>query len=132
MVTNTAEIGTSKATVAIEAFVRADRLAKQLASELKVQEGIMKANLDKVLSQIGSGRAVYVDDERAILTPRESVKVQAIDDEKILAYWDKQGLKVSERSPRYVAPASLRSEVLKGNVPFELYNLTETFDVNVI
>ena len=128
----TTEIETTRSTNAINAFVRASRLARKAAEELKKAETEMNENLADVLEQIGSARAVYVDQVRAVLTPRESVSVSMVDAEDALAYWEEKGLKVSTRTDRYVAPASFRAEVLKGSVPSELYTLKTTREVNVI
>lgn len=128
----TEAIETSRSTKAINEFVRASRLARKAAEELKKAEAEMKSNLNDVIVQIGEGRAVYVDDVRVILTPRESLKIQCIDDDAALEFWTEKGLKISERTSRYVAPASFRSEVLKGSVPSELYKITTTVEVNVI
>jgi cysteine sulfinate desulfinase/cysteine desulfurase-like protein len=129
---NTNEIETTRSTNAINAFVRASRLARRSAEELKKQESEMASNLADVLEQIGDGRAVYVDQVRAILTPRESVSVAMVDAESALEFWQEKGFKVSTRSEFYVAPASFRAEVIKGSVPSELYTLKTTRDVNVI
>lgn len=128
--TNTFE--TTRSTNAINAFVRASRAAKKAAEELAKANSAMAAELDAVLEQIGTGRAVYVDQVRAILTPRESVSVSMTDADASLEFWEEKGLKVSERTPRYVAPSSFRAEVLKGSVPSELYKLKTTHEVNVI
>lgn len=128
--TNTFE--TTRSTNAINAFVRASRAAKKAAEELAKANSAMAAELDAVLEQIGTGRAVYVDQVRAILTPRESVSVSMTDADASLEFWEEKGLKVSERTSRYVAPSSFRAEVLKGSVPSELYKLKTTHEVNVI
>ena len=129
---NTNDIDTTRSTNAINAFVRASRAAKKAGEELTRAENEMATNLADVLGQIGSGRAVYVDQVRAILTPRESVSVSMVDQEAALQYWTEKGLKISHRTPVFVAPASFRSEVLKGSVPSELYTLKTTCDCNVI
>ena len=128
----TNEIETTRSTNAINAFVRASRLAHKAAEEMKKAESEMQANLAHVLEQIGSARAVYVDQVRAILTPRESVSVSMVDQESALKYWTEKGFKISHRTPLFVAPASFRSEVLKGSVPSDLYTLKTTCDCNVI
>ena len=125
-------IETARSMQAINSFVRASRAAAKAREELSAAERIMNELKPTVLEQIGEGRAAYVDSVRAILTPRESVSVSCSDADASLAYWKEKGLKISTRSPEFVAPASLRSEVLKGNVPSELYSLKTTVDVNVI
>ena len=127
----TNEIETTRSTNAINSFVRSSRLARKAADELKKAESEMQANLLDVLEQIGNARAVYVDQVRAILTPRESVSVSMVDSDSVLEYWTEKGLKVSTRTEHYVAPSSFRAEVLKGSVPSELYTLKTTKDVNV-
>jgi len=129
---NTTEIETTRSTNAINSFVRANRLALKAAEELKKAESEMQANLTEVLEQIGSARAVYVDQVRAILTPRESVSVSMVDADSSLEFWTEKGFKISTRTEHYVSPASFRAEVLKGSVPSELYTLKTTRDVNVI
>ncbi len=131
-ITTTNEIETTRSTNAINAFVRASRAAAKFAAELKKAESEMRSNLAAVLDQIGDGRAVYVDTVRAVLTPRESVSVSMLDADAALEYWSQKGLKISTRTPEYVAPASFRAEVIKGNVPSELYTLKTTREVNVI
>ena len=129
---NTNEIETTRSTNAINAFVRASRAAQKAAEELKKAQSEMAANVSDVLDQIGDGRAAYVDQVRAVLTPRESVSVSMLDADSALEFWQEKGLKVSTRTEFYVAPASFRAEVLKGSVPSELYTLKTTREVNVI
>ena len=129
---NTNEIETTRSTNAINAFVRASRAAQKSVEELKKAQSEMASNLSDVLEQICDGRAVYVDQVRAVLTPRESVSVSMLDADSALEFWQEKGLKVSTRTEFYVAPSSFRSEVLKGSVPSELYTLKTTREVNVI
>ena len=132
MSTATTEIDTTRSTLAINAFVLASRAAKKAREELTTAENTMKEHLADVIDQNGEGRAVYVDKVRAILTPRLSVSVSCLDQEAALVYWRNKGLKISTRTPEYVAPSSFRAEVLKNNVPDGLYGISETVEVNVI
>jgi hypothetical protein len=122
----------TRSTMAITSFVQASRRLAALAMQMKQAESELAALRDEVLDQIGEGRTVKVDGALATLTRRETQSVKMLDPDNTLRFWIEHGLKVSTRTPEYVAPSSFRSEVLKGSVPEDLYRIETTIDVNVI
>lgn len=124
---------TLRSTIAITTFVQASRKAFSLRMQLNDVERQMAELKDDVLSQIGESRTVKVDGAISTLTPRvkESIS-RTCDDQTAVEYFRSHGLKVSTRSPEYVAPASFTSAVKAGQVSADLFEKTQTIDVNVI
>jgi len=92
-------------------------LAKQL-EELKAEEKKLRP---AVLDEIGDRREIAVRGQVRILSPsvKESIS-RACDDETAVEFCKDNGLKYSERSAEYVAPASFSSYVKQGLIPEEM------------
>jgi len=92
-------------------------LAKQL-EELKAEEKKLRP---AVLDEIGDRREIAVRGQVRILSPsvKESIS-RACDDETAVEFCKANGLKYSERSAEYCAPASFSSYVKQGLIPEEM------------
>lgn len=92
-------------------------LAKQL-EELKAEEKRLRP---QVLDEIGDRREIAVRGQVRVLLPiaKESIS-RACDDETAVQFCKQNGLKYSERSAEYVAPASFSSYVKQGLIPEEM------------
>jgi hypothetical protein len=92
-------------------------LAKQL-EELKTEEKKLRP---QVLEEIGDRREIAVRGQVRILSPsvKESIS-RACDDETAVQFCMVNGLKYSERTALYVAPASFSSYVRAGLIPEEM------------
>lgn len=124
---------TLRSTIVITSFVQASRKAAALRLQLTSVEREMAELKTDVLEQIGESRTVKVDGAIATLTPRRTEKIsRTCDDSTAVDFFQSIGLKVSERTPVYVAPATFTAAVKKGQVPSELYSIETTVDVNVI
>jgi hypothetical protein len=97
-----------------------DRLATlaRQTEELKAEEKRLRP---QVLEEIGERREIAVRGQVRILIPsvKESIS-RACDDETAVEFCRANGLKYSERTPLYVAPASFSSYVRAGLIPEEL------------
>lgn len=121
----------TRSTKAITDFVQQSRKLAALKLAAKQIEAELERLTPSVLDQIGDGRTVNVDGV-VTLTRRVSESVKMLDKDAALEFWRARGLKISTQAPEYVAPASFRSEVLKGSVPAELYTIEQKIGVNVI
>jgi hypothetical protein len=102
-------------------------LAKQL-NELSKLEAKLRP---EVIAEIGERREIAVRGQVRILEPevKESIS-RACDDETAVEFCKANGLKYSERSAEYVAPATFSKYVRDGIVPEELIERkTETIVV---
>jgi len=92
-------------------------LAKQL-EELKAEEKKLRP---AVLDEIGDRREIAVRGQVRILSPsvKESIS-RACDDETAVEFCKANGLKYSERSAEYYAPASFSSYIKQGLIPEEM------------
>lgn len=96
-----------------------DRLAT-LARQTEELKGEEKRLRPQVLDEIGERREIAVRGQVRILSPsvKESIS-RACDDETAVQFCKTHGLKYSERTPEYVAPASFSSYVKQGLIPEE-------------
>jgi hypothetical protein len=92
-------------------------LAKQ-AEELKAEDKRLRP---QVLEEIGDRREIAVRGQVRVLIPsvKESIS-RACDDETAVEFCRLHGLKYSERTALYVAPASFSSYVRAGLIPEEM------------
>jgi len=110
-----------RSTSALTRYVAvSDRLAtiaRQL-EELKTEEKRLRP---QVLDEIGERREIAVRGQVRILIPsvKESIS-RACDDETAVHFCMVHGLKYSERTALYVAPASFSSYVKQGLIPEEM------------
>lgn len=97
-----------------------DRLAT-LAMQLDTLKTEEKKLRPQVLDEIGERREIAVRGQVRILSPsvKESIS-RACDDETAVEFCKSHGLKYSERSAEYVAPASFSSYVKQGLIPDEM------------
>ena len=97
-----------------------DRLAT-LAMQLDTLKTEEKRLRPQVLDEIGERREIAVRGQVRILSPsvKESIS-RACDDETAVEFCKSHGLKYSERSAEYVAPASFSSYVKQGLIPDEM------------
>jgi hypothetical protein len=108
---------TSAMTRYVNVSDRLATLAKQL-EELKTEEKRLRP---QVLEEIGDRREIAVRGQVRVLIPsvKESIS-RACDDETAVEFCRANGLKYSERSAEYVAPASFSSYVRAGLIPEEM------------
>jgi hypothetical protein len=92
-------------------------LAKQL-EELRAEEKRLRP---QVLEEIGDRREIAVRGQVRVLLPsvKESIS-RACDDETAVEFCKQNGLKYSERSAEYCAPASFSAYVRAGLIPEEM------------
>jgi len=97
-----------------------DRLAT-IAKQLETLKAEEKKLRPQVLEEIGERREIAVRGQVRILSPsvKESIS-RACDDETAVEFCKSHGLKYSERTPLYVAPASFSSYVKQGLIPEEM------------
>ena len=97
-----------------------DRLAT-LAKQLETLKAEEKKLRPQVLEEIGDRREIAVRGQVRVLVPsaKESIS-RACDDETAVQFCRDHGLKYSERTPEYVAPASFSSYVRAGLIPDEM------------
>lgn len=124
---------TTRSTKAITTFVIASRELATIAARQKELTREMESVKVEVLDQIGEGRSVVIDRVPVILTPRVKQSFsRTCDDQTAVEFCKSHGLKYSERTPEYVAPASFSAYCKAGQMLPDLYEMTETVDVNVI
>lgn len=124
----------TRSTKAITEFVRTTDKMKLLAKQLRELSAKEQELRPTVLEQIGEERTTVIDGITRTLKriDEESVIAAKGKDAEILAAAESIGLTISTRTPRYVAPATLRAAVLKGEpVPKELYTIETTSRVVV-
>lgn len=97
-----------------------DRLAT-LAKQIETLKTEEKKLRPAVLEEIGERREIAVRGQVRVLSPsvKESIS-RACDDETAVEFCKSHGLKYSERSAEYVAPASFSSYVKQGLIPEEM------------
>jgi hypothetical protein len=97
-----------------------DRLAT-LAKQIETLKAEEKKLRPHVLEEIGERREIAVRGQVRVLIPsvKESIS-RACDDETAVEFCKANGLKYSERSAEYVAPASFSSYVKQGLIPEEM------------
>jgi hypothetical protein len=97
-----------------------DRLAT-LAKQLETLKAEEKRLRPQVLEEIGERREIAVRGQVRILIPsvKESIS-RACDDETAVEFCRANGLKYSERTALYVAPASFSAYVKQGLIPDEM------------
>lgn len=97
-----------------------DRLAT-LAKQIETLKAEEKKLRPQVLEEIGERREIAVRGQVRVLLPsvKESIS-RACDDETAVEFCKTNGLKFSERSSEYVAPASFSSYVKQGLIPEEM------------
>ena len=97
-----------------------DRLAT-LSKQLETLKAEEKRLRPQVLEEIGERREIAVRGQVRVLVPsvKESIS-RACDDETAVEFCKTHGLKYSERTALYVAPASFSSYVRAGLIPEEM------------
>jgi hypothetical protein len=110
-----------RSTSALTRYVNvSDRLAT-LSRQLETLKAEEKRLRPQVLEEIGDRREIAVRGQVRILSPsvKESIS-RACDDETAVKFCMINGLKYSERTALYVAPASFSSYVKQGLIPEEM------------
>ena len=97
-----------------------DRLAT-LAKQQETLKAEEKKLRPQVLDEIGERREIAVRGQVRVLIPsvKESIS-RVCDDETAVEFCKTHGLKYSERTAEYVAPASFSSYAKQGLIPEEL------------
>ncbi len=124
---------TLRSTLSITSFVElSDELAALKLRQKQVEQDLKRLQ-PEVLDQIGERREVRVNKQVRILTPRieESIS-RSCDDETIVEWCKSHGLKYSERSAEYVAPATFVKYVRENLLPENFIERTTTTTVNVM
>ena len=110
-----------RSTSALSRYVAvSDRLAT-ISRQLEALKAEEKKLRPQVLEEIGERREIAVRGQVRVLLPsvKESIS-RACDDETAVQFCKVNGLKYSERTPEYVAPASFSSYVKQGLIPEEM------------
>lgn len=129
----TTMVSNLRSTAVLTEYVRTcDALARYaiLSEVLQMKEKQLRP---AVLEEIGERRAVTVRGTVRILTPGESSSVKRVcTDEEIVEFCKSAGLKYSERSAEYCAPASFSKYVREGLIPSELFETTVERRVSIV
>lgn len=112
------------------------RTTDRLATYAQLVKDLMRRELElrpAVLDEIGERRAITVRGQIRVLTPGETSSTKRLcTDEEAVAFCRAHGLKYSERSPEFVAPATFGKYVREGLLPSELYEIETTKIVSVV
>tara|TARA_R110000868_G_scaffold313543_1_gene574519 strand:+ start:98 stop:481 length:384 start_codon:yes stop_codon:yes gene_type:complete len=123
---------TLRSTNVITSFVELTDEMAALKLRSKQLEREIEEMTPAVLEQIGERREVRVNKQVRILTPRIDEKIsRACDDETAVEWCRQHGLKFSERTPFYVAPASFTKYVKENRIPESMIERTTTTAVSV-
>ena len=124
MTTNTINL---RSTSTLTDYVRTcDKLAtyQALIKQLERREADLRPS---VLAEIGERRAITVRGQIRVLTPGEKTSIKrTCTDEEAVAFCRVHGLKYSERSAEWVAPASFTKYANEGRIDADLYQVETT------
>lgn len=128
---NTKTIST-RSNATLTTYVKTVDRMRALAHELAQLERQERDLRPAVLEQIGEEpRPVTISKALRIVKRSHRHSVKIVDAERALTWAKERGVKVSTRTPEYVAPQTIREAAIRGEVPADVAAV-ETEDIIVI
>ena len=128
---NTKTIST-RSNATLTTYVKTVDRMRALAHELAQLERQERDLRPAVLEQIGEEpRPVTISKALRIVKRSRSHSVKIVDAERALSWAKERGVKVSTRTPEYLAPQTIRESAIRGEVPADVAAV-ETEDIIVI
>ena len=128
---NTKTIST-RSNATLTTYVKTVDRMRALAHELAQLERQERDLRPAVLEQIGEEpRPVTISKALRIVKRSRRHSVKIVDAELALTWAKERGVKVSTRTPEYVAPQTIREAAIRGDVPADVAAV-ETEDIIVI
>ena len=128
---NTKTIST-RSNATLTTYVKTVDRMRALAHELAQLERQERDLRPAVLEQIGEEpRPVTISKALRIVKRSRRHSVKIVDAERALTWAKERGVKVSTRTPEYVAPQTIRESAIRGEVPADVAAV-ETEDIIVI
>ena len=128
---NTKTIST-RSNATLTTYVKTVDRMRALAHELAQLERQERDLRPAVLEQIGEEpRPVTISKALRIVKRSRRHSVKIVDAEKALTWAKERGVKVSTRTPEYVAPQTIREAAIRGEVPADVAAV-ETEEIIVI
>ena len=128
---NTKTIST-RSNATLTTYVKTVDRMRALAHELAQLERQERDLRPAVLEQIGEEpRPVTISKALRIVKRSRRHSVKIVDAELALTWAKERGVKVSTRTPEYVAPQTIREAAIRGEVPADVASV-ETEDIIVI
>ena len=128
---NTKTIST-RSNATLTTYVKTVDRMRALAHELAQLERQERDLRPAVLEQIGEEpRPVTISKALRIVKRSRRHSVKIVDAERALSWAKERGVKVSTRTPEYLAPQTIREAAIRGEVPADVAAV-ETEDIIVI
>ena len=128
---NTKTIST-RSNATLTTYVKTVDRMRALAHELAQLERHERDLRPAVLEQIGEEpRPVTISKALRIVKRSRRHSVKIVDAERALSWAKERGVKVSTRTPEYLAPQTIREAAIRGEVPADVAAV-ETEDIIVI
>ena len=128
---NTRTIST-RSNATLTTYVKTVDRMRALAHELAQLERQERDLRPAVLEQIGEEpRPVTISKALRIVKRSRRHSVKIVDAERALSWAKERGVKVSTRTPEYLAPQTIREAAIRGEVPADVAAV-ETEDIIVI
>ena len=128
---NTKTIST-RSNATLTTYVKTVDRMRALAHELAQLERQERDLRPAVLEQIGEEpRPVTISKALRIVKRSRRHSVKIVDAERALTWAKERGVKVSTRTPEYLAPQTIREAAIRGEVPADVASV-ETEDIIVI
>ena len=122
----------TRSNAALTTYVKTVDRMRALAHELAQLERQERDLRPAVLEQIGEEpRPVTISKALRIVKRSRRHSVKIVDAELALTWAKERGVKVSTRTPEYVAPQTIREAAIRGEVPADVAAV-ETEDIIVI
>ena len=122
----------TRSNAALTTYVKTVDRMRALAHELAQLERQERDLRPAVLEQIGEEpRPVTISKALRIVKRSRRHSVKIVDAELALTWAKERGVKVSTRTPEYVAPQTIREAAIRGDVPADVAAV-ETEDIIVI
>ena len=128
---NTKTIST-RSNATLTTYVKTVDRMRALAHELAQLERQERDLRPAVLEQIGEEpRPVTISKALRIVKRSRRHSVKIVDAERALSWAKERGVKVSTRTPEYLAPQTIREAAIRGEVPADVASV-ESEDIIVI
>ena len=122
----------TRSNAALTTYVKTVDRMRALAHELAQLDRQERDLRPAVLEQIGEEpRPVTISKALRIVKRSRRHSVKIVDAERALTWAKERGVKVSTRTPEYVAPHTIREAAIRGEVPADVASV-ETEDIIVI
>ena len=122
----------TRSNAALTTYVKTVDRMRALAHELAQLERQERDLRPAVLEQIGEEpRPVTISKALRIVKRSRRHSVKIVDAERALSWAKERGVKVSTRTPEYLAPQTIREAAIRGEVPADVAAV-ETEDIIVI